>query len=238
MKTKQRTQFTEMNVSDASIQEVWSILDLPAVDVHFVTPTDLGPQKEPSESPYNQNKICLSTPFQPKNFKFRKKAYGKQLRSFQSSWLDLFPWIHYNEANDSVLCFICAKQNAKNYLLSATKKEQAFISDGYILTGKKHSQGLKSTNVLSVTSCQLTTKLISLRPIVIFTKYLMNKQKKVLKSNRRCFIKIIECLKYMSRLGEPLQGDVGSESNFIQFVKLRSKDDPALLEWIQRKNTE
>ena len=62
----------------------------------------------------------------------------------------------------------------------------------------------------------------------------MNKQKKVLKSNRRCFIKIIECLKYMSRQGEPLEGDVGSESNFIQFVKLRSKDDPALLEWIQR----
>ena len=91
MKTKQRTQFTEMNVSDASIQELWSILDLPAVDVHFVTPTDLEPQKEPSESPYNQNKICLSTPFQPKNFKFRKKAYGKQLRSFQSSSLDLFP---------------------------------------------------------------------------------------------------------------------------------------------------
>ena len=103
-----------MNVSDSSIQEVWSILDLPAVDVHFVTPTDLLPHKEPSESPYNQNIICLSTPFQPKNFKFPKKAYGKQLRFFQSSWRDLFPWIHYNEANDSVLCFICAKQNAKN----------------------------------------------------------------------------------------------------------------------------
>ena len=29
-----------MNVSDSSIQEVSSILDLPAVDVHFVTPTD------------------------------------------------------------------------------------------------------------------------------------------------------------------------------------------------------
>ena len=59
-----------MNVSDSSIQEVSSILDLPAVDVHFVTPTDLEPRKEPSESPFNQNIICLSTPFQPKNFKF------------------------------------------------------------------------------------------------------------------------------------------------------------------------
>ena len=29
-----------MNVSDSSIQEESSILDLPAVDVHFVTPTE------------------------------------------------------------------------------------------------------------------------------------------------------------------------------------------------------
>ena len=42
----------------------------------------------------------------------------------------------------------------------------------------------------------------------------------------------------MSRQGQPLQANVGSESNFIQFLKLRSKDDPALLEWIQRKNTD
>ena len=63
-----------MDVSDSSIQEVSSILDLPAVDVYFLTPTDLEPHKEPSESPNNQNIICLSTSFQPKNFKFPKKA--------------------------------------------------------------------------------------------------------------------------------------------------------------------
>lgn len=40
----------------------------------------------------------------------------------------------------------------------------------------------------------------------------------------------------MSRQGQPVQGDTDSESDFIQLLKLRSKDDPALLEWIQRKN--
>ena len=61
------------------------------------------------------------------NFDFPKKGYGKQNRSFQQKWFEQFPWLHYNEENDSVLCFICTKQNAKENLISATKKEEAFL---------------------------------------------------------------------------------------------------------------
>lgn len=63
-------------------------------------------------------------------------------------------------------------------------------------------------------------------------------KKKALKSNRRCFMKIIECLQYMSRQGQPIQGDIGSESNFVQLLKLRNKDDPALFEWIGMENVD
>ena len=42
------------------------------------------------------------------------KHCGKQNRAFQSKWFSEFPWLHYNEQSDSVLCFICMQQNAKN----------------------------------------------------------------------------------------------------------------------------
>ena len=148
----------------------------------------------------------------------------------------LFSWIHYNKANDSVLCFICAKQNAKNYFLSATKKEQAFISTGYS-NWKKALQRFKEHQCSECHKLSVDDEVNIVQTHSNIYEISNEQTKKVLKSNRRCFIKIIECLQYMSRQGQPLQGHVGSESNFIQFLKLRSKDDPALLEWIQRTNT-
>ena len=80
----------------------------------------------PSSGPFN-----VSSAFQPKNFDFPKKGYGKQNRSFQQKCFEQLLWLHYNEENDSVLCFICAKQNAKENLISATKKEEAFLKGGF-----------------------------------------------------------------------------------------------------------
>ena len=65
------------------------------------------------------------------NFKFPKKPCGKQNRTFQSKWFLEFRWLHYNEQNDSVVCFICVKQNAKLNLCAARNKELAFISEGF-----------------------------------------------------------------------------------------------------------
>ena len=55
-------------------------------------------------------------------------------------------------------------------------------------------------------------------------------KKKTMESNRICFI--IECLQYLARQGQAMQGDTDDESNFIQFIqllKLRGKDQPLLL---------
>ena len=58
---------------------------------------------------------------------------------------------------------------------------------------------------------------------------------KTMESNRICFIKVIECLQYLARQGQAMQGDTDDESNFIQLLKLRGKDQPLLLKWLQRK---
>lgn len=60
-------------------------------------------------------------------------------------------------------------------------------------------------------------------------------QKKTMESNRICFIKVIECLQYLARQGQAMQGDSDDESNFIQLLKLRGKDQPLFLTWLERK---
>ena len=44
--------------------------------------------------------------------------------------------------------------------------------------------------------------------------------KKTMVSNRICFIKVIECLQYLARQGQAMQGDSDDEPNFIQLLQL------------------
>ena len=75
--------------------------------------------------------INITEPFQPADFNFPKKHCGKQNRAFQSKWFSEFPWLHYNEQSNSVLCFIFMQQNAKSNLRAARSKEVCFISKGF-----------------------------------------------------------------------------------------------------------
>ena len=74
--------------------------------------------------------------------------------------------------------------------------------------------------------------------------------KKTMESNRTFFIKaeayhlelgdkllikVIQCLQYLARQGQAMQGDTDDESNVIQLLKLRGKDQPLLLKRLERK---
>ena len=101
---------------------VASVLSSPSPSVEVGSQPESLKSLSPISGPFNVNSA-----FQPKNFDIPKKGYGKQNRSFQQKWFEQFPGLHYNEENDSVLCFICEKQNAKENLISASKKEEAFL---------------------------------------------------------------------------------------------------------------
>ena len=71
-------------------------------------------------------------PFHPPlNFVFPKKQQGKQKRSCQAKWFVSFPWLHYDQQEDHVLCFNCMKQEKRGNLQTAKKREKAFISSGF-----------------------------------------------------------------------------------------------------------
>ena len=63
-----------------------------------------------------------------------------------------------------------------------------------------------------------------------------NAMKAEMLENRKCMIKIIECIQYLARQGIPLQGSTECESNLIHLLCLRSKDDKTLKKWLAQKS--
>ncbi len=70
------------------------------------------------------------SPHQPLSFNFPKRKFGKKTileHSFQASWFDRWTWLHYNEAEDCVHCFLCLKAVKLSHV-AAKKDEAAFVS--------------------------------------------------------------------------------------------------------------
>ena len=184
---------------------------------------------------YANYEIHITEPFQPTNFNFPKKTFGKQNRSFQLKWFNDFPWLHYNEQSDSVLCFICAQQNEKLNLHAARNKEWFFISQGFS-NWKMALVRLKEHQVSECHKLAMEYQISIPNTCGNVIQMSNDAATKTMATNRFCLLKIIECLQYLARQAMPMQGDTDEESNFIQLLKLRGKDQPVLLKWLERKD--
>ena len=65
---------------------------------------------------------CRELPekFHPsKSFKFCKRTFGKknEERSFRAEWCEKYPWLHYDIANDAVLCILLSIFNASLFYI-------------------------------------------------------------------------------------------------------------------------
>ena len=52
---------------------------------------------------------------------FPKRSYGQihpRKRSFQAAWFKTWNWLHYDEARDLVLCYICVNARIEGNVLS------------------------------------------------------------------------------------------------------------------------
>ena len=73
---------------------------------------------------------AAEAPNQPSSgYTFPKRKFGGANRSFQSCWTKQFPWLHYNESNDSAICWFCMRAGETQQLKSS-KSEDSFISRG------------------------------------------------------------------------------------------------------------
>ena len=56
--------------------------------------------------------------------------FGKQRRAFSPSWYSKYPWLHYVEAKDCVLCFYC-KVADKCALMLTHNNDDVFSVTGF-----------------------------------------------------------------------------------------------------------
>ena len=62
---------------------------------------------------------------------FPKRSFGKKsviLGSYQHSWFSKWPFLHYNEAEDTVICHSCMKMFKEKKNKTSTKADHALVS--------------------------------------------------------------------------------------------------------------
>ena len=107
-----------------------------------------------------------SRPHQPTHFNFPQREFGQKGYRFQVSWFQKWPWLHYIEHNDTVLCHTCAWAAAME-LPSTEKGELPFVETGFSGWKKatesekgfsKHENSTFHKNATSMLGTALTTK--------------------------------------------------------------------------------
>ena len=62
---------------------------------------------------------------------FPKRSFGKKsvvFRSFQSSWFQQWPFLHYDETNDLAYCHTCVTAFKEKKMKASSKADPAFVS--------------------------------------------------------------------------------------------------------------
>jgi len=173
-------------------------------------------------------------PNQPTQFRFPQREFGKSsvvLRSFQPQWFKRWPWLHYKEEGDLAFCFTCMTAFRNKHLHAVSNKEQSFISTGFSNwkdASKKFSKHQDShchkEAVLKTTATVNVSEILS---SALAKEHL---------ERRKCFLKVLSSVRFLSRQGLALRGDGDeSDSNFMQLINLRSEDDERILDWVKKK---
>ena len=78
--------------------------------------------------------VLPDKPHQPLQFSFPKRSFGKKVvvqRSCQATWFSTWKWLHYQESEDSLLCYFCLKATREKRVVVTSNLgscDQAFVS--------------------------------------------------------------------------------------------------------------
>ena len=141
---------------------------------------------------------CLSSPNQPINVPFPKNKIG---RSFQSSWFQSFPWLHYEEEEDSAYCFTCLKaiENGATSVISALQSD-AFTKSGYNNWKKavEKGKGFKAHQITNAHK-EAVARYIQHKPsdTSSIDQQMNRDMKQQQAENRRMLLKILSSVRYL-----------------------------------------
>ena len=81
-------------------------------------------------NPTSQPAILIPPKASQPILSFPPRTFGKQQRGFITSWNKTFPWLHYKEGSDSVLCFYCLVADKRGLEISGYMDEM-FTNTGF-----------------------------------------------------------------------------------------------------------
>ena len=176
-----------------------------------------------------------SKPHQPK-IKYPKKGFGKQQRSFSSSWYEKHPWLHYVPENDSVLCYYCMRCVELKMPISG------HVDDFFTQTGFSNWQkALDKFRKHETSDCHINAVYMVSKAATASSgidEILSTSLAKEKASNRAALLVILSTIRFLARQGLPLRGNYigGGEvnSNFMQLLCFLSNYIPNLSNWLNR----
>eukprot|EP00731_Ephydatia_muelleri_P010741 Em0005g1327a len=147
----------------------------------------------------------------PKSFAFPKRSFGKTKPVFcsaESQWFDTWPFLHYNEGQDVMFCHTCVTA----FKLGRIKSIQV-----------SHIEAVEAVITLPKQTKDVGAQLSIAH--------------KAEKEEARDMLQIIlSSVRFLARQRLALRGD-GSDvsSNLTQFLHVRAKGNPKMLQWITKK---
>ena len=177
-------------------------------------------------------------PNQSTKYAFPPHIFGssvKERRYFKPVWFQTWKWLDYQESSDSVLCYLCAQAAKTNTINKAlhSKRDESFISKGFVnwkdacASFRKHESSSYHIAAVKATSA----------PQHDIGEMLSKKHSTEKALNGRILLVILQTLQFLGRQGLPCRGHEADESNFIQVLNMRSKDNPEIKDWINHRGS-
>ena len=169
---------------------------------------------------YQQQNVLLRERYHPPlSFKFPQTEVFGTKRRCKHEWFEIYDWLHYDIAKNSVFCITCSKVYQQNNFFNS-KIESAFMT-GKGFSDWSHASKAFQKHVKSECHVEAVSKVKSEQNIgkVISIDYQLQQEQ-----NRDCLLKIIDIVKFLGRQGLPFRGHGDEENgNFNQLIKLQSK---------------
>ena len=188
--------------------------------------------KQPLTRPTTSDCMEADEPFQP-HMKFPGRKCGKETfeRSFQQSWFDKWPWLHYVKETDSVLCFICTTAVKKRLLRDDT--DSTFAKGGFTnwkrATEKFHHHELSDLHSDS-------SRAIALLKQTPINALISNAAARDQQTARAVLQLLFRSIKYLGRMGMPLRGHEHRDGALWQLMMERTHDLPKERAWLLRRD--
>jgi len=181
--------------------------------------------------------LSSDSPFQPPVNIIPPQHLGHvktRVLHFQQGWFQKYKWLHYVPSLQGVLCFTCAKAEKLNMIDLATKRDAAFISNGF----RNWKKALETFQSHQSSQCHnfsyMQLQRINQSKPAVNTQLSSQLQAEQARA-RECLRMIFTTAIFLARQGLAFRGHENDEGNFKQLLLLRSEDNAVLRQWLSNR---